>query len=370
MEEPRPEEHPCPINNKGEDERDYIYELWKWGRIVLAIWLLYIVFLFWADDICAIIQWTPHLPHKDTAGVFGDYFGALNALFAGMAFAGLIVTIRQQSADLKATKEEMRQSREEMEQQTKQFQKDYLSNVIFKRIELLQQLENEVEFSIISKKGNQIVTGSKAFTEIGTRLSNIIDIIFPEEDRAEYTANLQKVTDDILAFSCSLQYLDAWMKSYSSLLEDIETDTRNEPERRKRFFNILLQATHIYNIVILYTFHDTYLNATIIEKLRKDGTLNDAMLYRRTLNPKVRLLFYMMWNELTSFEMNTITQEERSKLESYVIIKYINIWRRENGWQARLLYKFKLSDINLCEDYEINSSEIIKRFKQKNRESE
>ncbi|MBQ0161036.1 MAG: hypothetical protein KBT28_10525 [Bacteroidales bacterium] len=123
VEEPRPEEHPCPINNKGEDERDYIYELWKWGRIVLAIWLLYIVFLFWADDICAIIQWTPHLPHKDTAGVFGDYFGALNALFAGLAFAGLIVTIRQQSADLQATKKEMEDQTKQFEAQTGLLQK-------------------------------------------------------------------------------------------------------------------------------------------------------------------------------------------------------------------------------------------------------
>lgn len=29
-------------------------------------------------------------------GQFGDMFGTLNALFSGLAFAGLIITIRQQ----------------------------------------------------------------------------------------------------------------------------------------------------------------------------------------------------------------------------------------------------------------------------------
>lgn len=51
-------------------------------------------------------------------GTFGDCFGALNAVFAGCAFAGLIVTIRQQSADLQATREEMRTSNIESAKKT------------------------------------------------------------------------------------------------------------------------------------------------------------------------------------------------------------------------------------------------------------
>lgn len=34
-------------------------------------------------------------------GQFGDLFGVVNALFSGLAFAGLIITIRQQHLDLK-----------------------------------------------------------------------------------------------------------------------------------------------------------------------------------------------------------------------------------------------------------------------------
>ena len=110
-----------PTEQKKEEKTNYTRQLLKWGAVVLGFWLLYLALLFWADDICAYFKYTPHINHSSTFGVFGDYFGALNALFAGLAFAGLIVTIRQQSADLKATKEEMRQSRMEMELQTTQF---------------------------------------------------------------------------------------------------------------------------------------------------------------------------------------------------------------------------------------------------------
>lgn len=33
------------------------------------------------------------VPNENTRGTFGDQFGAVNALFSGLAFAGLIYTI-------------------------------------------------------------------------------------------------------------------------------------------------------------------------------------------------------------------------------------------------------------------------------------
>lgn len=47
-------------------------------------------------------------------GTFGDMFGAINALFTGFAFAGVIVTILMQQKELKLQREEMKLQREEM----------------------------------------------------------------------------------------------------------------------------------------------------------------------------------------------------------------------------------------------------------------
>ena len=67
---------------------------------------------------------------KDTRGTFGDQFGAVNALFSGLAFTGLIYTIilqrkdlELQRNDLKLQREELVLTRHEMEEQTAEFEK-------------------------------------------------------------------------------------------------------------------------------------------------------------------------------------------------------------------------------------------------------
>ena len=45
-------------------------------------------------------------------GTFGDMFGAVNALFSGLAFAGLIATLLYQKEELKLQREELAQTRE------------------------------------------------------------------------------------------------------------------------------------------------------------------------------------------------------------------------------------------------------------------
>jgi hypothetical protein len=75
-------------------------------------------------------------------GVFGDMFGVVNALFSGLAFAGLIYTILLQREELKAqreelvlTREELKGQKEELQAQRKEFQKQ---NTTLKR----QRFEN------------------------------------------------------------------------------------------------------------------------------------------------------------------------------------------------------------------------------------
>jgi len=54
-------------------------------------------------------------------GLFGDKFGAVNALFSGLAFAGVIYAIVLQRQELELQREELRRSVEESSQQTKLF---------------------------------------------------------------------------------------------------------------------------------------------------------------------------------------------------------------------------------------------------------
>lgn len=87
----------------------------------------------------------------DHRGQFGDLFGVMNALFSGLAFAGIIITIRQQHQDLQYQREALEQTREEMRQQTVEFDKQNetlriqrFENTLFKMLEVQQSIVNDL----------------------------------------------------------------------------------------------------------------------------------------------------------------------------------------------------------------------------------
>lgn len=56
---------------------------------------------------------------KDAQGTFGDSFGAINALFSGFAFAGIIATIWLQRKELVLQREELKLTRDELTKSAK-----------------------------------------------------------------------------------------------------------------------------------------------------------------------------------------------------------------------------------------------------------
>ena len=56
--------------------------------------------------------------NMEKRGQFGDMFGFIGALFSGLAFAGLIVTMLQQREDLQNQKDEIKLQRQDLEAQT------------------------------------------------------------------------------------------------------------------------------------------------------------------------------------------------------------------------------------------------------------
>lgn len=74
---------------------------------ILAIWLVYAL----AATGLSLASGENGLTK---GGLFGDMFGALNALFSGLAFAGVIITILLQSKELGLQREELKAQREEM----------------------------------------------------------------------------------------------------------------------------------------------------------------------------------------------------------------------------------------------------------------
>jgi hypothetical protein len=94
-----------------------------------------IVFTLW------LLSWafTSFVIGPDEKGVFGDSFGALNALFSGLAFAGVICALLLQQEELKTTHVAL--ARQGFE------------NTFFKLLSLHQEIVNSVQYS--EKSGRQ-----------------------------------------------------------------------------------------------------------------------------------------------------------------------------------------------------------------------
>ncbi len=97
----------------------------------------------------------------DKRGQFGDMFGALGAVFSGLAFAGLIVTLIQQHDDLKLQREDLRLQRQEiaqtnlelalqrkeMEEQNKTIMLQRFETTFFNMLKSLNEVRNDIKYS-------------------------------------------------------------------------------------------------------------------------------------------------------------------------------------------------------------------------------
>jgi len=122
------------------------WHLVKWAvAVVVGLWLALGVF-----------AWTRAEP-----GQFGDMFGAVNALFSGLAFAGIIVAIWTQShelalqreqlalqrTELTLTREEMRGQKEQLAAQDRTMQKQAFESTFFALSRRFREMAESLQIS-------------------------------------------------------------------------------------------------------------------------------------------------------------------------------------------------------------------------------
>jgi hypothetical protein len=114
------------------------------NKLALLIFVVLLIYF--------IVELAIYFTFKDwsTRGTFGDSFGAINALFSGLAFSGLIFTIFLQKEELGLQREELKMTRNELKGQKEEF---HIQNETLK----IQRFENTF-FQLLSFH-NQIVEG-------------------------------------------------------------------------------------------------------------------------------------------------------------------------------------------------------------------
>lgn len=118
--------------------------VWTLGIVVcLDIWIVGAVLThLWAGAFFTEVN-----PNDNRKALFGDSFGAVNALISAFAFAGLIVAfiiqryeLRLQWKELKNTREELRGQKVEFEIQNKTLRRECFENTFFSMLQMQQTI--------------------------------------------------------------------------------------------------------------------------------------------------------------------------------------------------------------------------------------
>lgn len=127
--------------NKPQEKKVTIKKFWLFIGVVTCIWLI-----SWG-----VIDF--FITNVENQGIFGDKFGAINALFSGLAFAGLIYTILLQHEELGLQRQELRDTREELEGQKIEAErqnsillKQQFENTFFQLIQVHHNIVNAIEY--------------------------------------------------------------------------------------------------------------------------------------------------------------------------------------------------------------------------------
>lgn len=124
--------------NEGEEPekspRNYMKSIIVSVSVVLVFWAM--TFLLYLND------------NSEERGQFGDMFGAVNALFSGLAFAGLIITLIQQREELSLQRNELKQTRDEFKEQNKTMKRQRFENTFFNLMSLHQNITDNLEYKV------------------------------------------------------------------------------------------------------------------------------------------------------------------------------------------------------------------------------
>jgi hypothetical protein len=103
------------------------------------------ILLLWGGSAALLLYC---LPESEAHGTFGDMFGAVNALFSGLAFLGVIIAIILQRQELELQREELRASREAQQELARSQREQLAVSTFHTKIEAMNHIINSYDREI------------------------------------------------------------------------------------------------------------------------------------------------------------------------------------------------------------------------------
>lgn len=235
--------------------------------------ILLTVLLIWALSaiLISIFFWEKF----ENRGIFGDMFGAVNALFSGLAFAGIIYTILLQSDELKAQREELQLNREEMKLTRKEFEAQNLQLERTRFESTLFHVTNSVRlaakhvFYILQANpdypGGSAVDGAEAFAHLHRTIE-----ILTSQSHLNFGEKQKKYEEKIEEQS---REVNNYLSAISVVLNYVDRFTKNDQEEKAFYYTLVRSSFSAGEIGFLWHFvsygNDAYIRkATVKEFLQ------------------------------------------------------------------------------------------------------
>ena len=209
-------------------------EYWIW--IIGSLFVVLILGL-WYYSYCQLKDLDPNV-----RGTFGDMFGSVNAIYSGLAFAGIIFTILLQRKELRYQREELKETRQEFITQNKTLKAQRFENTFFNLVSLHNQIVNDIDYNkTISKSFKMgdtetiIVKGRDVFRDRFNNLNS--DLEDCEDFNETYLEFYEKRKTDFGHYFRNL-YRIIKMVHQTEFITQQELETELDRECNKDEFNL------------------------------------------------------------------------------------------------------------------------------------
>lgn len=208
---------------------------------------------FWLGALLVILVWGVSgflLYPLSQRGTFGDMFGAVNALFSGLAFAGLIYTVWLQRKELQLQRTELSLTRIELEGQKLQLaaqnetlRKQNFEDTFFQLLRLHNDILNSID---LLHRGGATTRGRDCFKVFWQRFRGVyLDRAAPSDN-----IGLDKVNEIYLNFFSDHQSeIGHYFRSLYNVVKFVK---QSDMEDKRLYTNLIRAQLSSYELVLLF----------------------------------------------------------------------------------------------------------------------
>lgn len=242
------------------------YSIFKWLPLFILCVVVFVIYVMsWLLIRC---HYKGVADFYEARGTFGDQFGAVNALFSALAFAGMIYALILQMNELHLQREELKDNREEMKRQTDEFQQQNVAmkrqsfeNTFFNMMSLQQKIVSDLRVTDSHREWLREDAQQGGILSHEERVVNtytgrdIFAYIYRHSEDNNYvglSTELAKGGLQGYAESYYRSYLDHYFRHLYTILKYVDRSEDIKNEDKFQYASILRATLSRYELVLLY----------------------------------------------------------------------------------------------------------------------